>query len=97
MMGTFGGALEARQIDASNGKLTAEVAGEVETEDGVLVIRRIHVVMRLVAPQDTEGIVERVHGVYPMRCPLYRTFRKAIRLTSSFALVGPEAESGLKL
>ena len=30
MMGTFGGALEARQIDASNGKLTAEVTGEVE-------------------------------------------------------------------
>ncbi len=48
-MGTFGGALEARQIDASNGKLTAEVTGEVETEDGVLVIRRIHVAMRLVA------------------------------------------------
>jgi len=40
MMGTFGGALEARQIDASNGKLTADVTGEVETEEGVLVIRR---------------------------------------------------------
>src|ERR1700741_1876468 len=35
MMGTFGGALEARQVDASNGKLTAEVTGEVETEEGV--------------------------------------------------------------
>ena len=41
MMGTFGGALEARQIDASNGKLTAEILGEVEVEDGVLVIRRM--------------------------------------------------------
>jgi hypothetical protein len=40
MMGTFGGALEARQVDASNGRLTADVTGEVETEDGVLVIRR---------------------------------------------------------
>src|SRR6267143_1047429 len=29
MMGTFGGALEARQIDASGVKLTAEVTGEV--------------------------------------------------------------------
>jgi hypothetical protein len=47
MMGTFGGALEARHIDASNGKLTAEVNGEVEAEEGVLVIRRIHVDMRL--------------------------------------------------
>ena len=34
-MGTFGGALEARQIDASNGKLTADVTGEVETDEGV--------------------------------------------------------------
>jgi hypothetical protein len=30
-----------RPIDASNGKLTAEVIGEVEPEEGVLVIRRI--------------------------------------------------------
>jgi len=29
MMGTFGGALEARQIDASNGKLTADVTGDL--------------------------------------------------------------------
>ena len=40
MLGTLGGALEARQIDASNGRLTGEITGEVETEDGVLVIRR---------------------------------------------------------
>ena len=54
-MGTFGGALEARQIDASNGKLTADVTGEVETEEGVLVIRRIHVAMRLMAPGGRKG------------------------------------------
>ena len=86
MMGTFGGALEARQIDASNGKLTAEVTGEVEEEDGVLVIRRIHVSMRLVAPEGTKEKVERVHAVYAMNCPLYRTLHNAIRLTSSFEL-----------
>jgi uncharacterized OsmC-like protein len=86
MMGTFGGALEARQIDASNGRLTAEVTGEVETEDGVLVIRRIHVAMRLVAPESARETVERTHGVYAMHCPLYRTLHKAIRLSSSFEL-----------
>jgi uncharacterized OsmC-like protein len=86
MMGTFGGALEARQIDASNGKLTAEVTGEVETEDGVLVIRRIHVAMRLVAPERARETVERTHGVYAMHCPLYRTLYKAIQLSSSFEL-----------
>jgi uncharacterized OsmC-like protein len=93
MMGTFGGALEARQIDASNGKLTADVTGEVETEENVLVIRRIHVAMRLVAPHDVKETVERVHGIYAMRCPLYRTFHKTLQLTSSFELVTPAEAS----
>jgi uncharacterized OsmC-like protein len=89
MLGTFGGALEARQVDASNGKLTAEVTGEVETEDGVLVIRRVHVAMRLVAPETDElrQTVERVHGIYAMNCPLYRTLHKTIQLTSSYVIV----------
>jgi len=87
MLGTFGGALEARQIDASDGKLSAEVTGEVEEEDGVLVIRRIHVAMRLIALEQTREKVDRVHAIYPMNCPLYRTLHSAIRLTSSFQLV----------
>jgi len=87
MLGTFGGALEARQIDASDGKLSAEVTGEVEEEDGVLVIRRIHVAIRLVAPEQTRAKVDRVHAIYAMNCPLYRTLHSAIRLTSSFQLV----------
>jgi uncharacterized OsmC-like protein len=87
MLGTFGGALEARQIDASEGKLSAEVTGEVEEEDGVLVIRRIHVAMRLVALEQTREKVDRVHAIYAMNCPLFRTLHSAIRLTSSFQLV----------
>jgi uncharacterized OsmC-like protein len=86
MLGTFGGALEARQIDAGGGRLTADVTGEVESEDGVLVIKRIHVAMRLAAPEETRPTVERVHGVYAMRCPLYRTLHNAIALSSSFTL-----------
>ena len=88
-MGTFGGALEARQVDASNGKLTADVTGEVESEEGVLVIRRIHVAMRLLAPQEAKATVERTHAVYAMHCPLYRTLHKTIQLTSSVELVTP--------
>lgn len=72
-MGTFGGALKACQIDASNGKLAAEVTGEV---DGVLVIRRIDVAMRLVATEETRATVERTHGIYAMHCPLYRPLHK---------------------
>lgn len=91
MLGTFGGALEARHIDASNGKLVGEVTGEVETEEGVLVIRRIHLAIQLVAPDQALETVERVHGLYGMRCPLYRTLHKTIQLTSSFVLVKPAA------
>lgn len=89
MVGTFGGALEARQIDASGGRLTADATGEIEAEDGVLVIRRVHVVMRLAAAADLRETVERVHGFYAMRCPLYRTLHKSIELSSSFELVDP--------
>jgi uncharacterized OsmC-like protein len=87
MVGTFGGALEARQIDASNGRLTADVTGEVETEEGVLVIRRIHVAMRLVASRERRDTVDRAHDIYAMRCPLYRTLHSAIALSSSVELV----------
>jgi uncharacterized OsmC-like protein len=87
MLGTFGGALEARQINAGGGRLTADVTGEVEADEGVLVIRRIHVAMRLAAPEDTRSVVDRVHGVYAMRCPLYRTLHQAIALSSSVELI----------
>jgi len=92
-MGTFGGALEARHIDASHGRLTAECVGEVEKEEGVLVVRRIHVDLRLVASEEVRETVERVHGLYAMRCPLYRTLHNAIQLTSSYTLVVPGADS----
>ena len=92
MLGTFGGALEARHIDASGGRLTADVTGEVEAEEGVLVIRRIHVAMRLVAPDEMRETVERVHGFYAMRCPLYRTLHGAMALSSSCELVPAAGE-----
>jgi len=91
MLGTFGGALEARHIDASNGKLVGEVTGEVETEEGVLVIRRIHVALQLVASEESRDTVERVHGIYAMRCPLYRTLHKAIQLSFSYVLVSSKS------
>jgi uncharacterized OsmC-like protein len=87
MLGTFGGALEARKIDASDGRLTADVRGEIETEDGVLVIRRIHAEFTLRASQDIQETVERVHGVYIDRCPVYRSLRSAIQITSSFKIL----------
>ncbi len=84
MLGTFGGALEARKIDAGSGNLVAQVRGEIETEDGVLVIRRVHVTYKLKASADLQDTVERVHGVYADKCPVYRSLRPAFQITSSW-------------
>jgi uncharacterized OsmC-like protein len=86
MLGTFGGALEARKIDASNGRLKANVRGEIENEDGVLVIRRIHVEFALQAPENARETVDRVHGIFADKCPIYRSLRPAIQITSSYHL-----------
>ncbi len=87
MVGTFGGALEARKIDASGGRLTAEVTGEVESDGGVLIIKRIQVNMRLRASEEVREVVERVHGVFANKCPVFRSIGPAIEITSSYELV----------
>jgi len=87
MVGTFGGALEARKIDAGDGRLRANVRGEIESEDGVLVIRRIHVAFELQAPENVRETIDRVHGFFADKCPIYRSLRAAIQITSSYNLV----------
>jgi uncharacterized OsmC-like protein len=87
-VGTLGRALDVRKIDAQNGKLTAEVQGEVEVaSDGVLVIKRIHVAHTLQAPETDRQTAERVHGVYAEHCPLYRSVKDAITVTSSLSVI----------
>ena len=87
MLGTFAGALDARQIDAKHGRLIAEVRGEIESDDGVLVIRRVHVRFLLKAAEDVRDTVERVHSVYKDKCPVYRSLRPAFEITSAYELV----------
>ena len=87
MLGTFGGALDARQIDASDGKLTADVKGEIESADGTLVIKRIHVTLALRGAKEQADVVERVHGMFAMKCPVYRSLQGSIEITSSYELL----------
>jgi uncharacterized OsmC-like protein len=82
LTGTFGGALEARQVDASNERLVSEAVGEVELEDNVLVIRRIHVILKLRALGSQRETASRVHGFYVDRCPIYRSLKPAIAITT---------------
>lgn len=65
----------------------AIVTGEVELEDKVLVIRRIHVKLELKAAPEHRTTAERVHGFYASSCPLYRSLKPAIAITSELALL----------
>ncbi len=79
--------LEARGIDASGGKLTAEVHGSVGKDDGVLVIRRIHCKYLLKAGDADGSAVQRAFELHPMRCPVYRTLHRCIEITTELAIV----------
>jgi len=63
--------------------LTAVARGEVEVEEGVLVLRRIHVVFTLrgIAAEKVEA-AQRAHQVFKERCPIYRSIYRAIDITT---------------
>ena len=59
-----------------------KTTGEVELDGKVLVIRRIHVRLHLRAAEEHRATAERVHGIYADNCPLYRTLKSAIAITT---------------
>ena len=61
--------------------------GEVEVEEGVLVLRRIHVVFVLTgAGQEKIDAAQRAHEVFKMKCPVYRSLYRAIDITTELNL-----------
>ena len=65
----------------------SEAIGEVELDDSVLVIRRIHVVLKLKAEESQRDTAQRVHGFFADRCPVYRTLIPAIAITTELVFV----------
>jgi uncharacterized OsmC-like protein len=62
-------------------------SGEVEVEDGVLVLRRIHVVFTLKEiAADKIAAAERAHDVFKPKCPVYRSLHQAIGITTELNL-----------
>jgi len=90
MTGTLAGALEARHIPAGGGRLTADVRGEIEDVDKVLVIRRIHIVYHLRSGEKDRATIERVHAVHHNSCPVYRSLCQGIDITSELDLKEPD-------
>ncbi len=66
--------------------MNADVRGEVGKEDGVLVIRKVHVTYRVRAREEHRETVERVHAMHADRCPVYRTLKNAIDITTEYVL-----------
>lgn len=65
----------------------AEAEGEIELEDGVLVLKRIRVryVLRL-GPGEDAGTARRVHQVHHRGCPVYRSVSGCIDITTALEL-----------
>jgi hypothetical protein len=61
--------------------------GEVELEGKVLVLRRIHVRLELRAAAGHRETAERVHGIFADGCPLYRSLKPAIGITTELSVV----------
>ena len=65
----------------------------METEERVLVLKRIHVTYTIDAPESAREIVERVHAVHHRYCPVYRSLATAIAITTAYRLEATEARS----
>jgi hypothetical protein len=63
--------------------------GEVELEENVLVIKRIHVRMWLRAQEPHRETAMRVHGMFADKCPVYRSLKAAIAITTELILEPP--------
>ncbi len=90
MTGTFGGALEARGIPAGDGYLHSESVGEVEKENGTLVIKRVHIVYHLKVETELfaekEAAIQRAFDLHPNSCPVYRSISGCIDITKELEI-----------
>ncbi len=82
MTGVLSRALTIRKIPIADGRLKVEGTGEVETEEGILIIRRIHVVAHLQAEESQRAAAERVVASFEQECPVYRSLHKAIDIST---------------
>jgi uncharacterized OsmC-like protein len=68
LLGTFAGALAARQVSFDG--LYADTVGEIETEKKVLVVKRIEQIFHLNAEEKDREKIQRVLNVYADSCPV---------------------------
>ena len=62
------------------------MVGQIETENKVLVLKRITITVHLSADEEDREDVERVLEVYEDGCPVARSIRGSIEITSNLDL-----------
>jgi len=91
MTGTFGGALEARGIPAGDGYLFSESVGELEKDNGTLVIKRVNVKYTLNVSAELraekEAAIQRAFDLHPGSCPVYKTVQTSIDISKELEIV----------
>jgi uncharacterized OsmC-like protein len=69
--------------------MVTEAVGEIEDEEGTLVLKRIHVVYRLALPPGAgRESVQRAFERHPEKCPVYRSIGAAVDITLDLELEG---------
>jgi uncharacterized OsmC-like protein len=86
LLGTFAGALAARHVSFDSDSLYADTLGEVETEDKVLVVKRIKQTFHLMADEKDRETIQRVVDIYADGCPVARSIKDSIEITSELDL-----------
>ena len=64
-----------------------DVTGEIEKDGKVLVIKRIHVTYTLKIADEHRETAERVHGFHADYCPVARSIKDAIDITTELVMV----------
>ena len=58
----------------------------METEGRVLIVRRIHVTYRLRLKPGERGTAERVHRIHADSCPVARSIKGCVQITTSLEM-----------
>jgi uncharacterized OsmC-like protein len=66
--------------------LTSEARGEIELDNNILVVRRIHVTYHLKLDPDKREKAERVHTIHAKFCPVARTIQDCVEISTSLEM-----------
>ncbi|MDQ4064109.1 MAG: OsmC family protein [Actinomycetota bacterium] len=78
--------MAARHVSFDQDSFYADTVGEIETESKVLVVKRIQQTFHLTADEKDRETIERVLQVYADGCPVARSIKDSIEITSELTL-----------